>query len=89
MIENKLAPKGLKHYSVTITQSVTFEDTFAYNKEEAEELASNSFYGGGGQGALDDAHIEFNAEPTEEDRQAVQEAYEAYWNEEPIAEPRG
>ena len=89
MNKKKLAPKGLKHYYTTVTASVIFEDTFAYSKKEAEQLASSSFYGGGGQGALNDAEIEFDAEVITDDRESVQEAYEACWDEEPIAEPRG
>jgi len=86
---NKLAPKGLGYYCVTITKSTTFEDTFAYSQEEAEELALSSFNTGGGQGALDfvkataEAHLQTN------DRAEVQENYEMCWNEAPIAEPRG
>ena len=44
----RLAPKGLGFYNVTITKSTTFEDTFAYSQEEAEELALSSFNTGGG-----------------------------------------
>lgn len=86
---NKLAPEGLGYYCVTLTQSVTFEDTFAYNEEEAEELALNSFYGGGGQGAFDDADVEATAHLQTNDRAEVQENYEMCWDESPIAEPRG
>lgn len=86
---NKLAPKGLGYYCVTLTQSVTFEDTFAYDEEEAESLALSSFYGGGGQGAFDDANVEAEAHLQTNDRAEVQENYEICWNESPIAEPRG
>ena len=87
--EVKLAPKGLGFYNVTITKSTTFEDTFAYSQEEAEELALSSFNTGGGQGALDGVSAEAEAELQTDDRAEVQEMYEACWNEEPIAEPRG
>ena len=87
--EIKLAPRGLGFYNVTITKSTTFEDTFAYSQEEAEELALSSFYGGGGQGALDDVEAEAEAHLQTNDRAEVQEMYEICWNEEPIAEPRG
>ena len=86
---NILAPKGLGHYNVTITCSVTFEDTFAYSAEEAEELASNSFYGGGEQDTLDINNAEFTACLQFNDRKEVQEAYDACWGEEVVAEPRG
>ena len=86
---NILAPKGLGHYNVTITCSVTFEDTFAYSKEEAEDLAMNSFYGGGGQGSMDINDAEFDATLQFDDRKEVQEAYDACWGEEEVAEPRG
>jgi len=85
----KLAPKGLGFYNVTLTKSVTFEDTFAYSQEEAEELALSSLYGGGGQGSLDDAHVEAEAHLQTNDQAEVQEMYECCWNEEPIAVPRG
>jgi hypothetical protein len=85
----KLAPKGLGFYNVTITKSTTFEDTFAYSQEEAEELALSSFNTGGGQGALDNVEAEAEAELQTNDRAEVQEMYEQCWNEEPIAEPRG
>ena len=88
-VKVKLAPKGLGFYNVTITKSTTFEDTFAYSKEEAEELALSSFYGGGGQGALDDVEATAKAHLQTDDRAEVQEMYEMCWNEEPIAEPRG
>ena len=86
---NILAPEGLGHYNVTITCSVTFEDTFAYSKEEAENLASNSFYSGGGQGSMDINDAEFEAHLQFDDRKEVQEAYDACWGEEEVAEPRG
>ena len=86
---NILAPEGLGHYNVTISCSVTFEDTFAYSEEEAEELASNSFYGGGGQGSMDINNAEFEATLQFDDRKEVQEAYDACWGEEVVAEPRG
>ena len=89
MTKVKLAPKGLGFYNVTITKSTTFEDTFAYSKEEAEELALSSFYGGGGQGALDDVEAEAEAHLQTNDRAEVQEMYECCWNEEPIATCRG
>lgn len=88
-VKVKLAPKGLGFYNVTITKSTTFEDTFAYSKEHAEELALSSFYGGGGQGALDDVQAEAEAHLQTNDRAEVQEMYEICWNEQPIAEPRG
>ena len=88
-VKVKLAPKGLGFYNVTITKSTTFEDTFAYSKEHAEELALSSFYGGGGQGALDDVKAEAEAHLQTNDRAEVQEMYEICWNEQPIAEPRG
>ena len=87
--EVKLAPKGLGFYNVTISKSTTFEDTFAYSQEEAEELALSSFETGGGQGALDGVSAEAEAELQTDDRAEVQEMYECCWNEEPIAEPRG
>jgi len=86
---NILAPKGLGHYNVTISCSVTFEDTFAYSEEEAEELASNSFYGGGGQGSMDINNAEFEATLQFDDRKEVQEAYDACWGEEVVAQQRG
>ena len=86
---NILAPKGLGHYNVTITCSVIFEDTFAYSAEEAEDLASNSFYGGAGQDTMDINNAEFEAHLQFDDRKEVQEAYDACWGEEVIAEPRG
>ena len=86
---NILAPEGLGHYNVTITCSITFEDTFAYSKEEAENLASNSFYCGGGQGSMDINDAEFEAHLQFDDRKEVQEAYDACWGEEEVAEPRG
>ena len=86
---NILAPKGLGYYNVTISCSVTFEDTFAYSEEEAEELASNSFYRGGGQDTLDTNDCEFEAHLQYDDRAEVQEAYDACWGEEIVAEPRG
>ena len=86
---NILAPEGLGHYNVTITCSVTFEDTFAYSEKEAEELASNSFYGGGGQGSMDINDAEFEATLQFDDRKEVQEAYDACWGEAEVAEPRG
>ena len=89
MKEVKLAPKGLGFYNVTITKSTTFEDTFAYSQEEAEELALSSFETGGGQGALDDIEAEADAVLVTKDRAKVQEMYECCWNEVPIAEPRG
>jgi len=85
----KLAPKGLGFYNVTITKSTTFEDTFAYSQEEAEELALSSFNTGGGQGALDGVEATAEAHLQTDDRAEVQEMYECCWNEEPIAEPRG
>lgn len=88
-VKVKLAPKGLGFYNVTLTKSVTFEDTFAYSSKEAEELALSSFYGGGGQGSLDDAHVEAEAYLVTNDRAKVQEMYECCWNEEPIATSRG
>jgi len=88
-MDKNIAPEGLKHYNVTITCSVTFEDTFAYSKEEAEELASNSFYGGGGQGSMDLNDAEFEAIEMSNDRRKVQQLYQEIWDEEPIAEPRG
>ena len=88
-VKVKLAPKGLGFYNVTITKSTTFEDTFAYSQEEAEELALSSFNTGGGQGALDNVEAEAEAELQTNDRAEVQEMYEQCWNEEPIAEPRG
>ena len=88
-VKVKLAPKGLGFYNVTLTKSVTFEDTFAYSQEEAEELALSSFYGGGGQGALDDVEAEAEAHLQTNDRAEVQEMYECCWNEEPIATSRG
>jgi hypothetical protein len=89
MAKTKLAPKGLGFYNVTLTKSVTFEDTFAYSKEEAEEIAINSFYGGGGQGTMDDADVEADAFLVTNDRAEVQQNYEYCWDEEPIAEVRG
>ncbi len=89
MSKKKLAPKGLGFYNVTLTKSVTFEDTFAYSEEEAEGLALSSFYGGGGQGTMDDANVEAEAYLVTDDRAEVQENYEWCWDEEPIAEPRG
>ena len=86
---NILAPKGLGFYNVTISCSVTFEDTFAYSEEEAEEIASNSFYCGGGQDTLDINNAEFTACLQFDDRKEVQEAYDACWGEEEVAEPRG
>jgi len=86
---NKLAPKGLGYYCVTLTKSTTFEDTFAYSQKEAEELALSSFYGGGGQGALDFVEATAEAHLQTNDRAEVQENYEMCWNEAPIAEPRG
>ena len=86
---NILAPKGLGHYNVTITCSVIFEDTFAYSAEEAEDLASDSFYCGGGQGSMDINNAEFKAHLQFDDRKEVQEAYDACWGEEVVAEPRG
>jgi len=86
---NILAPEGLGHYNVTITCSVIFEDTFAYSAEEAEDLASNSFYGGGGQDTLDINNAEFEAHLKFDDRKEVQEAYDTCWGEEVVAEPRG
>ena len=86
---NILATKGLGHYKVTISCSVTFEDTFAYSKEEAEDLAMNSFYAGGGQDTLDINNAEFTACLQFDDRKEVQEAYDACWGEEVVAEPRG
>ena len=88
-VKVKLAPKGLGFYNVTLTRSVTFEDTFAYSREEAEELALSSFYGGSGQGSLDDADVEAEAYLVTNDRAEVQEMYECCWNEEPIATSRG
>ena len=88
-VKVKLAPKGLGFYNVTITKSTTFEDTFAYSQEEAEELALSSFHGGGGQGALDDVEAEAEAHLQTNDRAEVQEMYECCWNEEPIATCRG
>ena len=89
MTKVKLAPKGLGFYNVTLTKSVTFEDTFAYSKKEAEELALSSFYGGGGQGSLDDADVEAEAYLVTNDQAEVQEMYECCWDEEPIATSRG
>ena len=88
-VKVKLAPKGLGFYNVTLTKSVTFEDTFAYSRKEAEELALSSFYGGGGQGSLDDADVEVEAYLVTNDRAEVQEMYECCWDEEPIATSRG
>ena len=88
-VKVKLAPKGLGFYNVTLTKSVTFEDTFAYSEKEARELALSSFYGGGGQGSLDDADVEAEAYLVTDDRAEVQEMYECCWDEEPIATPRG
>lgn len=88
-VKVKLAPKGLGFYNVTITKSTTFEDTFAYSEKEAEELALSSFYGGGGQGALDGVEATAEAHLQTDDRAEVQEMYECCWDEEPIAEPRG
>ena len=85
----KLPPKGLGYYNVTITKSTTFEDTFAFSQEEAEELALSSFNTGGGQGALDNVEAEAEAELQTDDQVRVQQMYEECWNEEPIAEPRG
>ena len=87
--EIKLAPRGLGFYNVTITKSTTFEDTFAYSQEEAEELALSSFHTGGGQGALDGVEATAEAHLQTDDRAEVQEMYECCWDEEPIAEPRG
>ena len=89
MSKKVLAPKGLKHYNVTISCSVTFEDTFAYSQEEAEKLAKNSFYQGGGQGTMDLDNCNFDACLVTDDREEVQKYYEMCWGEEPIAEPRG
>ena len=89
MAKTKLAPKGLGYYNVTLTKSVTFEDTFAYSEEEAEELALSSFHCGGGQGTMDDADVEAEACLQTNDRAEVQQNYEYCWDEEPIAEPRG
>jgi hypothetical protein len=86
---NILAPEGLGHYNVTITCSVIFEDTFAYSAEEAEDLAMNSFYGGGGQDTMDINNAEFEAHLQFDDRKEVQEAYDACWGEEVVAKPRG
>ena len=89
MKEVNLAPTGLGFYNVTITKSTTFEDTFAYSQEEAEELALSSFRTGGGQGTLDYVEARAEAELQTNDRAEVQEMYECCWNEEPIAVPRG
>ena len=50
----------LKHYHVEISKvsHVVFEDVFAYSKEEAEEAAESSAYGGAGQDCFDDYHFE-------------------------------
>ena len=91
-VKVKLAPKGLGFYNVTITKSTTFEDTFAYSQEEAEELALSSFETGGGQGALDDIEAEADAVLVTKDRAKVQENFDFCWGneyEDTIAEPRG
>ena len=49
----------------------------------------NSFYGGGGQGSMDINDAEFDATLQFDDRKEVQEAYDACWGEEEVAEPRG
>jgi hypothetical protein len=89
IITVKLAPKGLGFYNTTITKSTIFEDTFAYSQEEAEELALSSFYGGGGQGALDYVDATADAVLVTDDQAEVQQMYEECWNEGPVAEPRG
>lgn len=91
-VKVKLAPKGLGYYNVTITKSTTFEDTFAYSEEEAEELALSSFYTGGGQGTLDDVEATAKAYLQTNDRAEVQENFDFCWGneyEDIIAEPRG
>jgi len=86
---NILAPKGLKHYHTRVTATTTFIDTFAYSKKEAEELAESSYYGGGGQDALENVDPDFDAELQTDDRAEVQAEYIACWDEEIVAEPRG
>ncbi len=77
----KLPPKGLGCYNVTSNCSVTFKDTFAFSKAEAETLAKESFFDATGNS------VEFKATLQTDNRTEVQQLYEKCWNKSPIAEP--
>ena len=74
----------LKHYHVEISKvcHVTFEDVFAFSKEEAEEAAESSAYGGAGQECFDDYHFEMKAHMQTDDPKEVKEEWEGFFGDE-------
>ena len=79
----KEEPK-LKHYHVEISKvcHVVFEDVFAYSKEEAEEAAESSAYGGAGQDCFDNYHFEMEAHEQTDDPDEVREVWISHFGEE-------
>lgn len=73
----------LKHYHVEISKvsHVVFEDVFAYSKEEAEEAAESSAYGGAGQDCFDDYHFEMKAHEQTDAQEEVKEAWISFFGD--------
>jgi hypothetical protein len=80
--------EGLGHYHVTIKKvsCVTFEDVFAHSKEEAEDAAESSAYGGAGQYCFDDYEFEMDAELQTDDLKEVKEAWIEQFGDEDVDE---
>ena len=73
----------LKHYHVEISKvcHVTFEDVFAFSKEEAEEAAESSAYGGAGQDCFDDYHFEMKAHEQTDDPEEVKAEWISFFGD--------